>query len=259
MTLRSSRACLLLCAALAVTISSARAQIDAASADTAAHPEPKDTVKKVSAVFDLGLVSASGNTSVTTLTVGDEVIYRHHAWTFKQVLGYVYGKDSSGETANQLAIGLRAERAIGPRFGVYGGARFYRDPFAGIAQRYSEQVGGLWHAVIAPKDLLDLEAGLGLTQERTTNDSTNDFPNGRAALMYRHNWKKKTYFQETAEILPDLSDSKNYRVNSLTEVVAPLSSNIAMRISYAIAYNNMPQSPFKNSDRILTAGVQINF
>jgi putative salt-induced outer membrane protein len=249
MTLRARRVYLLLGATLAAVISTARAQ-DAA---------PKDTVKKFTAVFNLGLVNSSGNTSLTTLSVGDEITYKEKVWTFKQVAAYVYAKNDSVETADQFAFGLRAERSLGDRWGLYAGARFYRDPFAGIAQRYSEQVGAIWHAVIAKKDKLDFEAGVGLTQERSTDDSTNDFPNGRAAVMYRHSWKEKTYFQETAEILPDLKDSENYRANSLTELLAPLSENISMRLAYAIAYNNRPQPGFKDADRVLTAGIQLNF
>ena len=224
-----------------------------------AQDAPKDTVKHFTAVVNLGFVNSSGNTSVTTLTAGDEITVLRSAWTFKQVLTYVYGKNDSVETANQFAFGLRAERAFGPRWGIYLGARFYRDPFAGIAQRYGENVGALWHAVIAPKDMLDFEAGVGLTQERSTLAVTNDYTNGRVGAQYRHTWKPKTYFQETGEFLSDFSDSENYRVNSLTELVAPLSQSIAMRFSYAIAYNNKPQPGFKASDRLLTAGVQLAF
>jgi putative salt-induced outer membrane protein len=218
-----------------------------------------DTVHNFTGVVNLGFVNSSGNTNVTTLTIGDELALRHKAWTFKQTLGYVYGKNDSVETANQLAIGVRGERAFGKRWGVYVGLRYYRDPFAGISQRFGEQTGALYHAIIAPKDLLDFEVGLGLTQERSVAGVNHDFPNGRAALMYKHSWAKKTYFQETAEWLPNLQDSNDYRVNSLTELVAPLSASIAMRLSYAIAYNNVPEPGFKASDRLLTAGIQLSF
>jgi len=220
---------------------------------------PKDTVKHLTAVVNIGFVNSSGNTSVTTLTAGDEITYKTGAWTVKQILAYVYGKNDSTETANQLAIGLRGERAFNTRWSIYLGARYYRDPFAGIDQRFGENVGALWHGVMAPKDLLDLEAGVGLTQERSTAAVTDNYTNGRVAFTYKHSWQPKTYFQESAEALTDFSDSKNYRVNSVTELVAPLSQSIAMRFSYAIAYNNQPQPGFKASDRLLTAGVQLSF
>jgi putative salt-induced outer membrane protein YdiY len=249
MTLRIRRACLLLGAALAATTSLARAQ-DAA---------PKDTVKNFTANVNLGFVNISGNTSLTTLTAGDEITLLDKAWTFKQVLAYVYSKNDSAETANQLAIGLRAERAFGPKWGMYLGVRYYRDPFAGIDRRLGEQVGATYHAIAAPNDLLDLEAGVGLTQERSTSQVENDFPNGRLAARYRHSWQKKTYFQEAIEYLPDLNNSENYRVNSLAELLAPLSESISMRLAYAIAYNNRPEPGFKDSDRTLSVGIQLSF
>jgi putative salt-induced outer membrane protein YdiY len=251
MTIAGSRTRALVLSALAAVIASttARAQDDA----------PKDTVKKVVAVINLGFVNASGNTNLTTLTAGDELTIHDKVWTFKQLLSYVYGKNDSVETANQLAIGVRGERAFGKRWGMYLGLRYFRDPFAGISQRFGEQTGALYHAIMAPKDILDLEAGVGLTQERSTAGVENDFPNGRVAAMYKHSWAKKTYFQETAEFLPDLTDSQNYRANSLTEVVAPLSASVAMRLSYQVAFNNMPEPGFKKSDRLLTAGIQLSF
>jgi putative salt-induced outer membrane protein len=224
---------------------------------------PKDTVKKVVAVINLGFVNASGNTDVTTLTAGDELTIHDKVWTFKQVLAYIYGQTNGIETANQLAVGVRGERAFGSRWGMYLGVRYYRDPYAGISQRFGEQAGALYHAIIAPKDLLDFEAGLGYTQERTRTaanvDSTNDFPNGRVAVMYKHSWAKKTYFQETGEFLPNLQDSNDYRVNSLTELIAPLSTSVAMRLAYQIAYNNRPVPGFKDADRLLSAGIQLSF
>lgn len=251
MTIAGHRARTLILAALAAVFASTTA----AAQDAA----PKDTVKKVTAVVNLGFVNSSGNTNVTTLTAGDELTVHQQAWTFKQLLSYVYGKNDSVETANQLAIGVRGERAFGPRWGIYLGVRYYRDPFAGISQRFGEQTGALYHAIIAPKDVLDFEAGVGLTQERSTAGVENDFPNGRVAAMYKHSWAKKTYFQETAEFLPDLNDSQNYRANSLTELVAPLSASVAMRFSYQVAFNNLPEPGFKKSDRLLTAGIQLSF
>jgi putative salt-induced outer membrane protein len=255
MTIAGSRARALILSALAAVIASTTAGAQDAA--------PKDTVKKVVAVINLGFVNASGNTDVTTLTAGDELTIHDKVWTFKQVLAYIYGQTNGIETANQLAVGVRGERAFGSRWGMYLGVRYYRDPYAGISQRFGEQAGALYHAIIAPKDLLDFEAGLGYTQERTRTaanvDSTNNFPNGRVALTYRHSWAKKTYFQETAEWLPNLQDSNDYRVNSLAELLAPLSSSVSMRLSYAIAYNNVPVSGFKASDRVLTAGIQLSF
>jgi len=48
-------------------------------------------------------------------------------------------------------------------------------------------------------------------------------------------------------------------VNSLAELVAPISQQIATKISYAIRFDRDPQEGFERSDRILTAGLQFTF
>src|SRR5262249_56171638 len=127
------------------------------------------------------------------------------------------------------------------------GARYERSPFAGYSSRYGENVGVTWNAVVAPKDKLDIEGGFGLTQQRNTDGTSENFPNARGAFVYRHSWKEKTYFQESFEALPDLKDSKNLRINNLAELVAPISSGIGMRFAYLVQYDREPQPGFKTT------------
>jgi putative salt-induced outer membrane protein len=228
---------------------------------TRAHAQDaaKDTVKHWAFTGNLGLAIVSGNTSLTTITAGDELTWHSGPWKVKQVLGLIYGKNDSVETANQLFFGLRGDYQFASRWGLYLGARFDRNKFAGFTSRYGENAGVIWNAVVAPKDKLDLEAGLGLTQQQNTDATSENFPNGRGALVYRHSWKEKTYFQEAVEVLPDLKDSQNLRVNSLLELVAPISSGVGMRLAYLVQYDRQPQPTFKTTDQTLSAGMQFSF
>ena len=220
---------------------------------------PADTAKPIHFTANLGLAVQSGNSSLTTITAGDEFTWKTGKWTFKQLFALIYGKNDSVETANQWAVGARAEYALAKRWSLYGGVRFDRNPFAGFDQRWGENVGAIWNAVVAPKDKLDLEAGVGYTQQRNTDGTHEDFPNGRGAFVYKHSFKEKTYFQETFEALPDLQHSENLRINSLAELVAPLSSSIGMRFGWLVQYDRQPQPGFKTTDQTLTAGLQFSF
>jgi hypothetical protein len=42
-------------------------------------------------------------------------------------------------------------------------------------------------------------------------------------------------------------------------LTAPLSRPIALRVSYLIRFDNLPEPGFETTDRILTTGVQIAF
>ena len=218
-----------------------------------------DTAKPYALTANLGLAMVSGNTKVTTLSAGDQFTYKTGAWKFTQLFALLYGKNDSVETANQWAAGVRADYALSKRWALYAGARFDRNPFAGFDERYGENVGAIWNAVTAPKDKLDLEAGLGLTQQRSTTGTNTDYPNGRGALVYRHSWTDKTYFQEAAEALPDLKHSNNLRVNSLAELIAPISAAVGMRFAYLVQYDETPEPGFKTTDQTLTAGLQFSY
>jgi len=61
------------------------------------------------------------------------------------------------------------------------------------------------------------------------------------------------------ELLPDLKTSENLRVNTESDVVAPLSQHIALKLSYVIRFDNLPEPGFKKTDRLLTSGIQITY
>jgi len=48
-------------------------------------------------------------------------------------------------------------------------------------------------------------------------------------------------------------------MNSLAELVAPISSHVGMRLSYLVQYDREPQPGFKTTDQTLSAGLQFSF
>jgi putative salt-induced outer membrane protein len=139
---------------------------------------------------------------------------------------------------------------------VYG--EFDRDRFAGIVSRFQEAAGLAWKTVERPANLLTLEAGLAENQQRDVGTgTTGSFAAARAAVTYKHLLNKTAYAQEAAEILPDLQHSKNLRINSVTDLVAPLSTVFSVKVNYVVRFDNLPPPGFKKTDGILTTGIQI--
>ena len=81
----------------------------------------------------------------------------------------------------------------------------------------------------------------------------------RSATVYRHNFTKAAYFQQGVEFLPNLDTSEDYRVNSETALVAPISSHIGMKFAYVIRFDNLPETGRAKNDRIFTSGLQFNW
>src|SRR3954471_22522730 len=64
---------------------------------------------KTSFTADLGAISASGNTRLRTLSVGDKITHTNGKWVLSQLAAYVYGQTNSVASANQLRVAARSD------------------------------------------------------------------------------------------------------------------------------------------------------
>jgi putative salt-induced outer membrane protein len=214
---------------------------------------------KTSFSGDLGFVSASGNTRLTTLNVGEKLIHTDERWTLSQLGTYIYGETKGVETANQLRFAGRADYVLHPRLAVFAGASFERNRFAGFDSRTDEVAGLSWKALTEAHDSLSLDAGGVLTQESDVDGTHKDFPSARVAGAYKHSFSKTTYFQQLGEYLRSLDGGGGYRVNTETAIVAPLSAHIGIKVGYVVRFNSKPPTNFGTTDRLLTTGIQISY
>jgi putative salt-induced outer membrane protein len=208
--------------------------------------------------FGLGLVTTSGNTRVTTFNFGNSFSYISRPWVLSEAASMIYGSSHDTVNNDQYHLLLRADYGLHDGLATYAYGAWDRDRFAGVVSRFQEALGLAWKAVERPSDLLTLEAGLAENQQRDVGSGTTaSFASARAAVAYKHMLNKTAYAQEAAEILPDLQHSQNLRVNSATDLVAPLSTVISLKVNYVIRFDNLPPPGFKKTDGILTTGVQI--
>ena len=240
---------------ISVTLSAAAVALAGASSMAAAQSAKPTT----SFTGDLGYVGASGNTKLTTLSIGDKIVHTRGAWTLTQTAAYVYGETNGAESANQLGITGRADWAFHPRLGLFAAASYERNPFAGFRRRTDELVGLRWKAMTAPRDSLSVDAGAEFTQQTDVSGTSDSYPAARAAAAYKHVFSKLAYFQQLAEYIPALQSGRGYRVNTESSLVAPISTHIGIKMGYAIKYNSQPPVNFGTTDRLLTAGVQVSY
>lgn len=228
--------------------------LDAASAQTPAA-KPAD----LSFTGELGYVSATGNTQLSTVNAGDKIVYTSGHWLVTQTAAYIQGQTKGVESANQFLVTGRVDRALASRASAFVGASYERNPFAGFTRRTNELLGFRWKAVQAPQDSLSLDAGGVLTQQLDVSDSSENFPAARVAASYKHAFSKAAYFQEQAEYLPDLKTGGAYRINATSALVAPISAHIGIKVGYVVQYNSRPPATFGTTDRTVTTGIQITY
>jgi putative salt-induced outer membrane protein len=219
--------------------------------DPAAPPPPRRLT------LDLGFVNASGNTDVTTLSAGETLELNAERWEFRQTGSLVYGRTDDSTNAEQLRIGTRVGHILMRYLNVFVGISYERNRFAGIARRW-EQYGGLGLRLLnTSQTRWTIEAGASLNQQRATTLASTSFTALRVATLFRHNFTETTALQQQVEVLPNLDNGDDLRVNSETSLVAPLSARVALKVAYTIKFDNLPEPGFEETDRILTTGLQV--
>ncbi len=227
----------------------------AATALTAQDPAP--VVTKITA--DFGYVQAAGNSQVTTTSVGQKLTQSRGRLGLEQTFNFVYGEQEGVVNTNFLRAGLRGDYKLGGHFSGFASVAYDRNSFAGIERRFEENLGIAWRAIGAPRDTLRIEAGASVTQQRSTAGVVQDFPAARAAFAYRHLFSETSYFLQTLEAIPNFKDTEDFRVNTESAVVAPISARIGLKLAYVVRFDHLPEPGFQKTDRIFTTGVQITF
>lgn len=228
----------------------------AAALCLAATPAPAQSAESLSLTGDLGIVSTAGNTDLTTINIGEEVRWRRGPLTLGQTFALVYGR-SSGETTSALwRGGVRGDYALSDAVAGYLLVGYDRDRFAGIARRFEEGTGVALGLLRRTRDRLEAEVGFSLVQQRSTLGVQNDFASTRGAAAYEHRFTQETYFRQMLEATANLEEASDYRLTSESALVAPLSSRLALRISYVVRFDHQPEPGFRSTDRLLTSGLQ---
>jgi putative salt-induced outer membrane protein len=242
----------------------------AAAQPTTKPATPAPTPKKK--MFDftgaLGFSQASGNANALTTNVSNKLKYTMAGWTVQQDLSFFYGEANEKVNTNFWNGGLRGERAVVPRVGVFIASRYDRNLLQGVSNRFQQGFGVNVSAVDTKTHKLNVALGGSFFSQQLTPGSvakvSRAFPAARAAFDYRHRFTAAAYVQQSAEYLPAIGDTAtSYFVNTESAVVAPISKNVGLKVGYVIRYNSEP--PVRNSiqlrttDTFFSSGLTLTF
>jgi len=207
--------------------------------------------------LDFGLVNASGNSDFTSINLGDKATRGFGGFAFTQTAKVLYGETEGSRTTESYDVSVRGDRALSRRIGLFLLGQYQRDPFAGLASRWSGGPGLAVSLLRSARDTLGVEEAVTEQRECSIAGLAESFAATRTAALFKHTFAATSSISEAVEWIANLKTSDDYRLNSETALTAPVSRQIALRVSYLIRFDNQPEPGFKKSDRILTTGVQI--
>jgi putative salt-induced outer membrane protein len=226
-----------------------------------------DTAKTFEGSASLGFAQITGNASATTINVADKLKYTFRGWGLAQDLVFFYGEAEDRVNANFWSGGVRGERDLTPRLAAFVATRFDRNVLQGIASRFEEGAGLSYEVLDRPQDKLTVAAGGSLFQQRlapgTSSAFKRSFPAARVGADYKHLFSKIAFFQQTAEYLPNLSDTEVYFVNTESALVAPLTASLGLKVGYVVRFNAAPPvragRQLRKTDTFLSSGLTYSF
>ncbi|HEY4320548.1 MAG TPA: DUF481 domain-containing protein [Gemmatimonadales bacterium] len=218
---------------------------------------PKAPPVKITA--DAGFVSATGNTSVQTLNLGDKFSARVHGFTFSQQFGVVHGSSGGETVASSWQNLFRTDMVLHADVGAYASVTVERNVLSGVSSRVGTVTGLSAQLLKTKTDRLVLEGGVSITSQRGTdaNAEDQDFLGGRAATSFTHQIGPRASIGQSLEVLPNFREGADLRINTETSLLAPFTHRAAVKLTYVIHYDGVPEPGFLSTDRLFTSGIQV--
>jgi len=241
--------CVLVCLPLP-----AFAQTPAAAPGAPPPPPPKQE-----GTAEFAFVGTTGNASTQTIGLNGEFIVRPEQWVITNKAAFIRNESESELTAQSFGYLFRAARALSPRASAFGEYAYFRDEFAGVANRNS-LVGGISYKIVdLPKHVFFTDAGLGYMNERRL--AGDDVSSATWSLGAGYKWK----ISETAEFTEDVrmtglfADAGDWRLLQAAAITARLTQLFSLKVSNTIRYAHAPVPGFEDTDTSTSVALVAKF
>lgn len=197
----------------------------------------------------LAYLSTTGNSDTTTFGLDLELVRRPTPWGM-ELEATTHRAEEDGElTAERYAVQGRATRALGERWQLFAGVGGEKDEFAGYELQTYIDGGGTYAMVVTPTHDLSLDVGLRWTDEdRIEPESDVDFLSALVGAKYTWTMSDTSSLSQDVMVVPNLDESSDWRLSSLTALEAAINSRFAVKLSYEVRYRNEPVDELDGTD-----------
>jgi hypothetical protein len=208
---------------------------------------------------EFAFVGVSGNASSTTVGLGYETILRPDTWVLRHRLSFVRNESEGLPTAQALLYAPRVEKVINSRLSAFGEYAYFRDRFAGVANRSSLGAGLATTVVGSDRQTLTADLGVGyLSEDRLAGADISSATWSTGAIYVLK-------LSETSEISDDLGivgtfdNADNWRLDHTIALTAKLTSIVSLKVSNAVRFSNFPAPGFKRTDTVTSVALVASF
>lgn len=210
--------------------------------------------------MELSYLQTSGNSNSQTLATAGKLVRTFTNSSLTAEAKAIYGEKEGVASDRSWFTLMKYDQNITERASVFVLETVERNVLKGIEFRYSHQGGIGYYFIKAVADTLKVEAGAGYVHEdRIDPFKDHGFPTARLFGDYLHAFDEKNRFEQTVEYLPNLRETKDYLLNEETALITNLMGNLALKVSFTVAFDNLPPPDFQKSDRVFKTAFLYTF
>jgi putative salt-induced outer membrane protein YdiY len=210
---------------------------------------------------EAGIAAANGNTKTQTYNAKQMNMLK---WDNDHILRfdsrYLSSTANEVETARIFRASLRYERELTHKINVFVGEAYEADRFAGIKSRYITDAGGKYLYVQNDQEKFFTE--LGYRFQKETRFEGTDVTSSYLRLYneWEKKWNQNFSTKYWLEILPNLSNSKDYQYNTELSVSSVLSKIFSLKSGILIRHDQLPAPGVKyKTDTLFTTALVAKF
>ena len=206
----------------------------------------------------VGILSTSGNTSVSSVALKHETGLDWDKDTLDVKAGFTRASNQGVETASLWDFGVTYGRKIGPRYSLTLGEFIEGNRFQNLLQRYSTDAGlryefekGGWSAGAA--------LGYRLSRENYPVGSS-DFHLARVQVRGARAFTPEISLSALLEVLPNFTRTEAWQANSEVALVTQLNSVFSLKSDFRWRYYHAPPAGVRfRGDTALTTALVARF
>jgi putative salt-induced outer membrane protein len=218
------------------------------------------TQAQISNESEVGIASANGNTKTQTYNLKQINDYKWNTNVLSFKSRYLNAKANGVETARFFMGSLRYEKQYSNHLGLFLGETFEKDKFAGIDKRVITDFGTKYRFIESEMTKFFSEVGIRYMHEERLDDSQAYSNYGRVYTEWEHKWNTNFSTKYGAEYLPNLSENKDWQLNSEFSMVSLLNSVFSLKSGVLLRYDKLPAPGIKyNTDTLFTTALVAKF
>lgn len=208
---------------------------------------------------ELSMVSAAGNTEMSSLGLGGTLTWRPKPWTTDARVAFIRSETFDVETARAFVASVRQARSIATTLDVFGRFEYLIDEFAGIDNRMTLDAGLGYTPVDNALHRLRVDAGIGYAHESRLIGPDLDGALANLAGAYRWQFRKAATLDNLSLFTLSLDRGEDWRFRNSLAVSTAMTRVFSLKVAHDVKYVNAPVFGFEKTDRLLSAAVVAKF